>query len=75
VFLYGPSGCGKTTFTLDCLRYLTHSDNTEIGSRILTPIYVDCVEFYSEKLIATYISIFLNNMLKQLFREAAGPSK
>lgn len=38
---------------------------------MLSPIYVDCVEFYSEKLISTYASIFLDNIIQKLFREAA----
>jgi hypothetical protein len=33
--------------------------------RILPCIYIDCVEFYSEKLISNYISLCLDNLLKK----------
>ena len=68
MFIYGPSGCGKTTFTMDCLKYFTE---TQTGSRVLSPIYIDCVEFYSEKLISTYLSIYLDNIFKKIFREVS----
>ena len=43
VQLYGSNGSGKTTFVQDCLRY----------QALETPmIYIDAVEFYSEKLIS-----------------------
>lgn len=32
-------------------------------------VYVDCVEFYSEKLIATYVSHCIDNVLKQVARD------
>jgi|LauGreDrversion4_2_1035121.scaffolds.fasta_scaffold312660_2 hypothetical protein len=33
---------------------------------MLQGIYVDCVEFYSEKLISNYVSIYLDNIIKKL---------
>lgn len=33
-------------------------------------IYVDCVEFHSEKLIATYVSLSLDNILRKLARDS-----
>jgi len=42
------------------------------GRRMLPYIYIDCVEFYSEKLISCYISLCLDNILK---REAAKDPK
>lgn len=29
-------------------------------------IYIDCVEFYSEKLIATYLTLCLSNIIKKI---------
>ena len=82
MFLYGPSGCGKTTFAQDCMKVVVNNGTfsspimTEAdllsGRRMLPCIYIDCVEFYSEKLISNYISICLDNLLK---REAARDPK
>jgi hypothetical protein len=35
------------------------------GRRMLQAVYIDCVEFYSEKLMSNYISIALDNILKR----------
>ena len=48
IFVHGTNGCGKTTFVHDCLK-LVQSVNVFVVS-------VDCVEFYSEKLIAITVS-------------------
>ena len=56
MFVYGTNGCGKTTFAIDCLNSL-HST--------MPFVYVDCVEYYSEKLISLYISLFLTNMMQK----------
>ena len=64
--MYGPNGCGKTTFTLDCLR--ANFDQMPI-------VYIDCVEYYSEKLISTYISIQLNAILPYLARKSGVEKK
>ena len=69
IFLYGASGVGKTTFAQDILKY----QSSEMS--ILPHIYVDCVEFYSEKLIANYVSLCLDNMLKKFYRDISGALK
>lgn len=48
-YLYGQNGCGKTTFVTDVLSLVE-----------MPYIYIDCVEFPSEKLIATQLSLSLN---------------
>jgi Cdc6-like AAA superfamily ATPase len=49
IFVHGANGTGKTTFVQDVIK--THTTvNREFS------VYVDCVEFNSEKLIATCIS-------------------
>jgi Cdc6-like AAA superfamily ATPase len=73
IFLYGSSGVGKTTFAQDCLKYQALEANST--GLILPHIYVDCVEFYSEKLISNYVSLCLDNILKKYHRENVGEAK
>lgn len=47
IFLHGPNGSGKTTFIHDCFKVLRAS---------YPCIYIDTIEFYSEKLISISIS-------------------
>lgn len=49
IFVHGANGTGKTTFVQDVIK--TH---TTVNQEFM--VYVDCVEFNSEKLIATCIS-------------------
>jgi Cdc6-like AAA superfamily ATPase len=49
IFVHGANGTGKTTFVQDVIKTYT-TVNQEFS------VYVDCVEFNSEKLIATCIS-------------------
>jgi Cdc6-like AAA superfamily ATPase len=49
IFVHGANGTGKTTFVQDVIK--THTTVNQEFS-----VYVDCVEFNSEKLIATCIS-------------------
>lgn len=73
VYLYGPTGCGKTTFVTDCLRAL--AANNQQTQLTLPPIFVDCVELYSEKLISNYVSLCLDNQIRKLLKDHAGDSK
>ena len=52
IFIYGSNGCGKTSFVRDTLT-LTRGE----------AVHVDCVEFYSEKLIAIKASQQIYNMI------------
>lgn len=45
--MYGPNGSGKTKFVGDVLESISHK---------IMHVYIDCIEFYSEKLIAIEIS-------------------
>ena len=57
VVLYGSNGSGKTQFVKDCVMY----QNLE------TPlIYIDCIEFYSEKLISISMSHQINATLQAM---------
>jgi Cdc6-like AAA superfamily ATPase len=49
IFVHGANGTGKTTFVKDVVK--THN---YINKDFL--VYVDCIEFNSEKLIAAAIS-------------------
>ena len=39
------------------------------NERILPHIYVDCVEFFNEKLISNFVSLSLDNILKKYYRD------
>jgi Cdc6-like AAA superfamily ATPase len=56
IFMHGPNGTGKTTFAQDCFRAV----RTKIPC-----IYVDTIEFYSEKLISIAVSQQLHGILQQ----------
>ena len=49
IFVHGPNGAGKTTFVHDCASVESRRDKTSI-------VFVDCIEYYSERLIAICIS-------------------
>lgn len=54
IFMHGSNGSGKTTFVQDCFK----------AKRFDLPhIYIDAIEFYSEKLISIYISQHLHGIL------------
>ena len=56
IFLHGSSGTGKTTFIRDCFAAVPNQ----------TPmIYIDTIEYYSEKLISIAISQQLHSILQQ----------
>jgi len=52
IFVHGPNGSGKTSFVKDCIKS---------GNNL--HVYVDCVEFYSEKLISISVSQQLNSLI------------
>ena len=52
--MHGSNGSGKTTFVHDCIKSLER-----LGSHSIS-VFVDCIEFYSEKLISISISQQLN---------------
>lgn len=55
IYMHGPNGSGKTTFVHDCFK----------TKRFEIPyIYIDTIEFYSEKLIAISISQQINGILQ-----------
>jgi Cdc6-like AAA superfamily ATPase len=58
IFMFGANGTGKTTFVQDCIKSLQISHQNE--NQALFYVYIDCVEFYSEKLISIALSKQLN---------------
>ena len=52
IFVYGSNGCGKTSFVQDTLKLSQ-----------CRAVHVDCVEFYSEKLIAIQASQLIYSMI------------
>lgn len=50
IFMHGSNGSGKTTFVQDCIKGLEKPGTYSIS------VFVDCIEFYSEKLISIAIS-------------------
>ena len=54
IFVHGSNGGGKTTFVQDCMQLVKEQ---HAGSFM---VYIDCVEFYSEKLIAVAASQQIN---------------
>eukprot|EP00347_Sterkiella_histriomuscorum_P014360 403361169 len=67
IFVYGAHGSGKTTFVKDCLDSLEQSSSSlsAQSQQHIYHIYIDCIEYYSEKLIATMISFQLNQILQK----------
>ena len=56
VYVHGANGTGKSTFVQDVVRTHTFcSDEFHV--------YVDCIEFNSEKLVASCISLQLNTIV------------
>lgn len=49
IYVYGQSGIGKTSFVIDAFNSFSESDLR------IHMIYVDCIEFYSEKLITIHV--------------------
>lgn len=54
--MHGPNGSGKTTFISDCFKAVRAT---------IPHIYIDTIEFYSEKLISISISQQLHGILIQ----------
>jgi ABC-type Mn2+/Zn2+ transport system ATPase subunit len=55
IYVHGPNGSGKSVFVQDMLGTLKQES---------LAIFIDCIEFYSEKLIAIYLSQELDIHLK-----------
>jgi len=51
------SGVGKTTFALDCLKSIRYTSPF---------IYIDTIEYFSEKLISIFISQQIHGILKNI---------
>lgn len=62
IYVHGANGSGKTTFTQDVIK--THNS---INGNFL--VYVDCIEFNSEKLIAACISQQLNSVVQSALKK------
>ena len=60
IFMHGPNAVGKSTFVHDVMRMYNYDNRDD---RAFFNVYVDCVEHYSEKLIAIAISRGLNNAI------------
>jgi len=48
--VHGSNGSGKTNFVQDAIKLVNQNDPTKFI------VYIDCVEFYSEKLISIIAS-------------------
>ena len=64
ILLYGSNGSGKTTFVRDCLSVFG------LDSPL---IYVDAIEYYSEKLICIIISHQIVSTLQKLAKDLGLP--
>jgi Cdc6-like AAA superfamily ATPase len=62
IYVHGANGTGKTTFVQDVIK--THNS---INGDFL--VYVDCIEFNSEKLIAACISQQLNSVVQSALKK------
>ena len=56
IFVHGPNGSGKTSFVIDCIKV-----QTNINSNFF--VNVDCIEYYSERLLSIYVSQHLNTLI------------
>ena len=56
IFVHGPNGSGKTSFVQDCIKVQSSIDSTFY-------VNVDCIEFYSERLLAICISQHLHTLI------------
>ena len=52
IFVHGANGSGKTSFVTDCITTLREEEQPTQELYV----YVDCIEHFSEKLIAVTIS-------------------
>ena len=68
IYLHGPNGSGKTSFVLDCVKVQTTADSTFF-------VNVDCVEFFSERLLAISISQHLNTLIYKAAKKISGRGK
>ena len=59
--MHGPNAVGKTSFITDVIK-LYNLEHEGSGEEFFS-VDVDCVEYYSEKLIAIVISHTLNNKI------------
>jgi len=58
--MHGSNGSGKTTFVHDAIKSLKKPGLGTIA------VFIDCIEFYSEKLISISISQQLNGHIASL---------
>ena len=63
IFVHGANGTGKTSFVTDCIM-TQRQGYQEIPQNMC--IEVDCIEFFSEKLIAVKISSQLRYEIKKI---------
>lgn len=68
IFVHGTNGSGKTSFVLDCIKVQSTSDQTFF-------VNVDCIEYYSERLIAICISQHINILIKNAAKKLCGKKK
>ena len=65
VYVHGPNGAGKTSFVLDCIKVQSTIDSAFL-------VNVDCIEFYSERLLAVCISQHLITLLTKAAKKISG---
>jgi Cdc6-like AAA superfamily ATPase len=74
--MHGPNAVGKTTFVTDVMKiYLKKKKQSRQPRTSFLPIFIDCVENYSEKLIAITISRTLDNRVRHIANEIAKLAK
>ena len=56
IFVHGPNGSGKTSFVIDCIKV-----QSNINSNFF--VNVDCIEYYSERLLSIFVSQHLNTLI------------
>ena len=59
IFMHGPNAVGKTTFVHDVMRMYNFE-----RKGVFHEVYIDCVEYYSEKLISIVISKALDDAVR-----------